>query len=314
LGAVLAAALFTAGGGAAALIVGGGEVATALALIDAPTLTALLLLSLANYVLRLLRWHRLGLRLGLSLPLRRTALFYVAGFALTATPGKVGEALRLWLINRSSGHRYDRMLPLFLADRLFDALALLMLGLAGAAAFPEQRWLPAVGVAGLILVMAGLARPRWLLTVLLWLSGWLGRRFARPLASLRRAVRGTAAILKAAPVADALFLSLIGWAAECLALALLLDAMGAPVGLAAACFVFAVSAAVGAATLMPGGLGGTEAMMVALLSSLGVELGTALAATLAIRATTLWFSIALGFLVLPAALRIAAAAPARAGS
>ena len=308
IGAVLTAALFAALGAGAALAVGGREVLGALARIDVLTLTALILLSLLNYGLRVLRWHRLARRIGVAVPIGRTTLYYVAGFSMTATPGKVGEALRLWLIKRSDGHRYDRMLPLFLADRLFDSLAVLLLGLVGIAAFPEQRWIAILAVAGLAALMAALAWPGWLLQGLLWLFGAVDRRFARVIASLRRSVRGTAAMLKAAPFADALLVSLIGWGAECIAFSLLLDAMGTPIGVAAASFIFAFSAAVGAATLLPGGLGGTEATMVALLASVGVDLGTGLAATLVIRATTLWFSVALGFLVLPAALRTAAAA------
>jgi uncharacterized protein (TIRG00374 family) len=307
-GVVLTAALFAAAGAGAALVVGGREVMGALGRLDGLTLLVLLLLSLVNYALRVLRWHRLAQRIGVAVPITRTTLYYLAGFSMTATPGKVGEALRLWLIKRSDGHRYDRMLPLFLADRLFDSLSVLLLGLIGIAAFPEQRWIAILAVLALALFMACLSRPAWLLQALLWLFGALGRRGARLIAGLRRAVRGTAAMLKAAPFADALLLSLVGWGAECIAFSLLLDAIGAPVGVAAASFVFAFSAAVGAATLLPGGLGGTEATMVALLASLGVDLGTALAATLVIRATTLWFSVALGFLVLPAALRTASAA------
>jgi glycosyltransferase 2 family protein len=312
IGVVLTAALFAAAGALAALFIGGGEVVAALARIDAVTLLVLLLLSLLNYVLRVLRWHRLATRIGVGVPLSRTMLYYIAGFSMTATPGRVGEALRLWLIKRSDGHRYDRMLPLFLADRLFDMLSVLLLGLGGIAAFPAQRWIAIVAVLAVVLLMAALARPAWLLGLLLWLLGIVGRRFARLLASLRRAVRGTAAMLQAAPVADALLLSLIGWGAECVAFWLLLDSMDAPIGLGAASFVFAISAAAGAATLLPGGLGGTEAAMVALLATLGVDLGTALAATLVIRATTLWFSVALGFVALPAALRAAAARPSEA--
>jgi uncharacterized protein (TIRG00374 family) len=309
---VLAAALFAALGAVAALAIGGGEVLNALARIDARTLLWLLLLSLANYALRVLRWHRLSLRLGVGIPFGRTTLYYIAGFAMTATPGKVGEALRLWLIKRGHGHRYDRMLPLFLSDRLFDSLSVLLLGLFGVASFPEQRWLAFLALGIVLAATASLARPAWLLAALLWLFGVIGQRFGRLLAGLRRSVRGTAVVLKIGPLADALLLSLIGWGGECIAFWLLLDGMGAPIGLGTAAFVFAFSAAVGAATLVPGGLGGTEATMVALLSSLGVDLGTALAATLVIRATTLWFSVALGFLALPVALRVAAASSAEA--
>ena len=45
--------------------------------------------------------------------------------------------------------------------------------------------------------------------------------------------------------------------------------------------------------------------MVGLLLAVGVDLDIAVAATAVIRVTTLWFAVALGFLVLPAALRSA---------
>jgi uncharacterized protein (TIRG00374 family) len=109
-------------------------------------------------------------------------------------------------------------------------------------------------------------------------------------------------------------LSVIGWAAECLAFSMLLYAMGAPISPAEASFVFAIAAAIGGVTLLPGGLGGTEATMVALLSSLGVDLSTSLAATLVIRATTLWFSVVLGFMTLPVALRVVGARAAEASA
>ena len=53
------------------------------------TLLVLLLLSLLNYVLRVLRWHRLATRIGVGVPLSRTMLYYIAGFSMTATPGRV---------------------------------------------------------------------------------------------------------------------------------------------------------------------------------------------------------------------------------
>ncbi len=308
-GVVIAAALFAAVGAGVALLVGGSEALAALGRVSLLTLLSLLGLSLANYGLRLWRWHRFAARLGVAVPLGHTVLYYVAGFAMTATPGRVGEALRLWMIKRSHGHRYDRMLPLFLSDRLFDALSILLLGLAGVAVFPEQRRIAMSALAVLLAAVVALARPRWLLQLLLWIFGAIGQRFGRVLAGLRRAIRGMATILRAAPLADGLVLSLAGWGAECVAFSLLLDAMGAPIGLAAAAFVFGFSAAVGSATLVPGGLGGTEATMVALLSGVGVDLATAITATFVIRTTTLWFGVALGFLALPMALRLARAGP-----
>jgi uncharacterized protein (TIRG00374 family) len=303
-GVVLTAALFVAAAAAAAVLIGGAEVVAAVKRVSVVTLLWLLGLSLLNYGLRALRWHRLSVRLGVAVPFGRTVLYYLAGFSMTATPGRVGEALRLWMIKRAHGHRYDRMLPLLVADRLFDSLSVILLGLAGAAAFPQQRWIAILILIGVITVTVALAWPGWILRLLLWLFGAVGRRFGRLLASLRRSIRGTASILQGPPLMEALVLSLIGWGAECLAFSMVLDTMGAPIGPAAASFVFAFAAAIGGVTLLPGGIGGTEATMVALLSGLGVDLSTSLAATLVIRAATLWFSVALGFMTLPVALRM----------
>ena len=57
--------------------------------------------------------------------------------------------------------------------------------------------------------------------------------------------------------------------------------------------------------MMPGGLGGVEVVMTGLLIGVGVDPAVAIAATTIIRITTLWFSVGLGFLALPMALRLA---------
>jgi uncharacterized membrane protein YbhN (UPF0104 family) len=59
----------------------------------------------------------------------------------------------------------------------------------------------------------------------------------------------------------------------------------------------------GGATGLPGGLGGAEAALLALLGLAGVPLAIGLPATLIIRATTLWFAILIGLVLLPVAER-----------
>src|SRR3546814_3586172 len=86
-------------------------------------------------------------------------LHFVAGFALTTTPGKVGEALRLWLIERCHGYRYERIVPLFLGDRVADMNAVMLLCLAGIAGFPDQLWVAALAGGGMVLLTLYLAFP-----------------------------------------------------------------------------------------------------------------------------------------------------------
>ena len=71
----------------------------------------------------------------MAVPFGRTALVYVAGFSMTPTPGKMGEALRLWLLERIHGFRYARTAAVMIGDRVGDLAAILALCLFGVGAF-----------------------------------------------------------------------------------------------------------------------------------------------------------------------------------
>jgi len=58
--------------------------------------------------------------------------------------------------------------------------------------------------------------------------------------------------------------------------------------------IYAVSMLAGGLSFLPGGLGGAEAAMVALLVAGGAVFGTAALATVICRAVTLWFAVILG--------------------
>lgn len=91
------------------------------------------------------------------------------------------------------------------------------------------------------------------------------------------------------------------WFAEGFAFFLLLTWMGAEVDLWMAVGIFIFATLAGGLTGAPGGLGGAEAAMVALLALGGVPLEIAVPATLIIRVTTLWFALLIGLVVFPIA-------------
>jgi uncharacterized protein (TIRG00374 family) len=66
----------------------------------------------------------------------------------------------------------------------------------------------------------------------------------------------------------------------------------------------------GALPFLPGGLGGVELAMVALLVATGVSAETALTATVVFRAMTYWAAVVCGVLALPAVLNLVRRAPA----
>ena len=262
---------------------------------------ALLALSLSNYALRGLRWHLFARRLGLALSPARSLVQFTGGFALSLTPARVGELVRLRWLARRTGAPLDRLAVLPLADRAADLSAMALLVAAGLALSPGR--LP--GAAALVppaLALAVVAtRPALLRRAArLGLRACRGRA-PRGFARLSRAGRALGRLTDPGTVAAACALGLAGWLAEGAALHLLLGWLGVDMAPARAVAIFVLATLAGGLTGLPGGLGGAEAAMLALLALDGVPPGTALAATLVIRATTLWFALVLGALAFPLA-------------
>ncbi|MEY2961383.1 MAG: hypothetical protein RLZ60_1213 [Pseudomonadota bacterium] len=262
----------------------------------------LLGLSLVNYVLRGSRWHVMARKIGLPTTLTQDLRHFIGGFAMSVTPGRVGELIRMRWIRRETGWAVERSAPMVLMDRAGDLAAMaiiLALGLsfgAGGIAFG----LP-VAIAALLVAFVA-TRPR-LLAGAAEFAYRLTGFFPRLMVRVRRAAGSLAAFSDPKTVIITLALGLTGWIAEGYAFHLLLLWMGADIGFWMAATIFTFSTLAGGLTGAPGGVGGAEAAMVALLSMQGVPLETSLPATAIIRVTTLWFAIGLGLLVFPFAER-----------
>jgi hypothetical protein len=155
----------------------------------AALLPALMALSLASYALRFLRWHWLLRRAGHAVPLGQGWLAYLSGFALTATPGKLGELLRIrYLAPR--GVPPATVLAAFVFERATDLVTLVLLS-ALVVSDPELFWTLAA------LVLVACASIAWFATrphvlgsfvAALRQQGW--RRAARLLRTLQHGLAG----------------------------------------------------------------------------------------------------------------------------
>ena len=282
--------------------------------LPASLIAALLGLSLVNYAVRAWRWLILGSSLRLHIPHPANVAYYLAGYSLTPTPGKAGEAVRLWFLKSGHGVPYSRSLPLMLADMVIDLWAVLLLSLASIAGFAQYRWQGAVLALVIAAISLPILFPRRFEPLLGALYGFAPRR-GRLLVRARRAMRAMAELSSWRNYGLTLGPSVIGWFAEGAALYLLLRHLGADVALLTAVSIFCFATIVGALSMLPGGLGSAEAAIVILLTAIGVDFGNALVATAIIRITTFWFAVAIGVSVMPVAINAAtrAASVASAG-
>jgi uncharacterized membrane protein YbhN (UPF0104 family) len=272
------------------------EVLSAFGSVGVSGILIALALALVNYSFRFMRWQLYLKALGHSAPAVPSALIYVAGFALTTTPGKAGEMLR-GVFLKARGMPYIHSTAAFLSERLSDLIAIVLLTLIGITMYPKGGMIVATGVIAVGFVLLLLSRADLLALMssrLMNRTGRVARTGHHLLALLIEARRcHTPSLLILATA-----LSLLAWSAEAFAFYLILHWMGLEISIPFAFFVYAISMLAGAISFLPGGLGGAEAVMVGLLLWAGMPEAQAVAATVIIRLTTLWFAVALGGLTL----------------
>lgn len=287
---------------AGALLVFGWEDALVVAGALSPWhLVGLCALAGLHYVIRAARWHLLVRAHGVPSSAAQNILHFFGGFAMTATPGRLGELVRLRWLRRVTGTRFSHLLPIALADRAIELASLLVLVL-GALAFTSLGstavWVLLLVTAALVLVFC---QPVLLEALLVRVWRGFGRRRTRMFVKLRRILRDLATIMRPHILIPVLLIGTFGWALEGTAFWLLLHWLAIPLPVSTATAIFMVAILAGALSGLPGGFGGTEATGVGLLVLQGVPAESAVIAILIIRLATLWFAVLIGLLVFPLA-------------
>lgn len=266
-------------------------------------LPALFALTLGNYFFRFTKWHYYLRVIGIKLPIPESMAVFFSGLAMVITPAKMGELLKAYLVKRIDGTQISKTAPVVVAERLTDFWALVILSLAGIFQYAVKKAWAVMIVVVVLLVLF------WILVSWRGLMLWLVGKFEKSRVELLRKV-GTKLkvaydsayqLIRFGPTLWATTLSLFAWLFECIGLYLVIRALGLNVPVSGAIFIYAFSTIAGAISMLPGGLGLTEVSMSALLKNLtNLTRADSVAATLIIRAVTLWFAVLLGAVVLVA--------------
>ncbi len=251
-----------------------------------------------------MRWQLYLRRQDVRVPLASSALVFGAGLSLSITPGKLGELVKSYLLREMHGVPATLTAPIVVAERVTDLIALLVLAIAGVAAYGLAPTL--VAVAGALvaigLVLLAWTRPTRALIDFITSPGRL-RRLRDP---LHETLGHLASLCRPATLVAATAIAIPAWGCECVGFALICNAFpGAHVELGLAAAIYAGTTIAGALSFLPGGLGVTEgAMTLALVDGAAhLDRASAVAATLLTRLATLWFAVGLGIVFLALARR-----------
>ncbi len=283
-----------------------------------------LLLKCLNWALRYYEWRYflgvIGVRTVRGLPQppppnpaapvireRDSIVLWLAGLAMSVSPGKLGEVLKALVLKQLSGMDFSRGVPVVFLERLVDGLAVIPLttvamiaagdAIEGGDVSLEYVRAVLIGVslalgAGMVLIQI---RPlaEWALDLT---AGWPGVR--RVHGALRNLYESSYDLIKLRHLLPMTGIGLIVYSADSLGFFLLLTGLGIEPSwtlLAQATFILGFSVIVASISTLPGGAGGRELtigpMLAGLLALPKADAGTA---TFLIGVFQLWVGVLLG--------------------
>ncbi len=270
-------------------------------------LPAMMTLSFLNYVIRYVKWQYYLNRIDVHLSHTDSFSVFLAGFTLTTTPGKIGEAIKGFFIREIDGTPVAKTVPVVVSERVTDLLALVLLAMMGfgIGINTGDQLLTVLLLGGVVLVGAILLSQKTFYQKILSRFTSFGplKRFQDSVDDIEYTMTQT---LGPKPLVVSTAISIPGWFMECLELWLLLGLLsgaGLPsltiasiVLLLQATFVHSTASIIGAISFLPGGVGTYEITSVVLITFLlGIPAALASASTILIRVVTLWFSVIVGF-------------------
>lgn len=213
---------------------------------------------------------------------------------MSISPGKIGELLKAFLIKDMFNISKSRTLPIILAERISEFIALIIISVIGIIIYKFEVTnfvIPFLAI--FLLLIIGLNKNvRSKLLQKVSKSSFLKSRINK----VEVFNSSIFELFKPIIFIKVQLISLLAWVVEFYCFYVIIDSLSENVDLVFTTFVYSVSMIIGAVSMLPGGIGTTEASIVYQLVQSGITESSAITSTFVIRIVTLWFSVILGFL------------------
>lgn len=255
-------------------------------------LPILLLLSLGNYITRFFKWQYYLKIVNVKLHLKDSLSIFMSGLVMSVTPGKFGELLKAYLIKQVNNTPISKTAPIIVAERATDFLSLTLIAIAGAYVFEYDKSILiiiSIIIISFILLLTNKTLSEKSLNILSKI-----KFLEKHVQKLYNVYESSFKLLSFFPLILMTLLSIISWGFECVGYYLILKNFNLSVSIFWAFFSYSFSTIVGAASMLPGGLGVTEGSLTLMVMKKGLSKSDAFTSTFIVRVVTLWFAVLIG--------------------
>ena len=274
-----------------------GEVYAQLNKMDTSYLPIILLLIPLCWIVLFTRWNLLLKNSNVYVPVKDNLKIYLSGFALSITPGKVGELIKSQLLKNKFGIPREKTAPIVLVEQLYNIIGIIGVSILGIwyFEFGTQIILIAASLLGITLILISskrffdkfltlLSRIKFLSQYTLTLSNSYD--------VLRKSTRGWIVVYASA-------LSIAFWLIESVIAYFVLLSFGINhIEFLSVITTYTSSILLGVASFLPLGIGVVEGSLAGFFTLQGVDVSIALTLVIFIRIFTRWIAVSVGFVSL----------------
>jgi uncharacterized protein (TIRG00374 family) len=273
-----------------------GELLTAFGQFNWFLFPLLLVLSFCNYSARFLKWDYYTKVLEIKIERKMSFIIFLSSFIMAVTPGKIGEVFKSYLLKEQSGTPISKSAPIVIAERITDFLSLILLSIIGAITFNYGKVLM-ITIGLLFILLISLISSKKLSYGIIKIFEKF-KYFSRISHKIHIAYDSIYRMVKIKELIVTIFLSIFAWFFECTGFYIVINGFSfenyIPINIFIATFIYGFATVAGAVTMLPGGLGATDASITGLLILFSIPKNIAVASTLLIRVATLWFAVIVG--------------------
>ena len=260
-------------------------------------LPPILILIVFGWFLALFRWHILVKNLGIDVPLRSNFTIFFSSMALAMIPGRVGDLVKSQMLKSRHNISRTKTAPLVFVERYYDLIGAVVASSLGILFFQPAVYIMAVISIFLIICFIIASSKTFFekcfkkLSKVKFLS-----KFTEPLLDsydvIHKSTRGKVSII-------AILLSASNWLVVSTAVYFILLAYDITnISILEVIPLYLSSIVLGAASLLPGGLGVSEGSLAGFLNLFVDDISITLSISIIIRIFALWIGIIVGFVFL----------------
>lgn len=254
-----------------------------------------------NYIMRFIKFNYYLDLIGVQAKTSDKIIANLSSMCMTITPAKIGELIKCYLIKEKYDTAMSMTVPLVMAERLTDGIAMIVLAAVGYGG--TLYGLPAmIAVFFVLMGFVLIVQSKPLCKRVLYYLGKIPS-FSKHIEKINNFYHSISIALQIKPLVIAIGLGLITWSCESFIVWASVRALGGTILFKQALFVFSFSAIAGSISMMPGGVLVADGTIAGILILIGIDYTTASAVTIISRFSSLWLGEIVGFFALVIAER-----------